>query len=191
MNQENTQAAPSTAVAPDLDWSQVRETVRMLFLAVAQIEIALRESDDSVESLTEAFTAMMMYEKSIAEAADKLPNDNESVVALKATIKTNAEEVSNRMQGAIIAFQFYDKLTQRLGHVGTSIESLSDLVGDTSRLFNPQEWKTLQEGIRSRYSMREEHEMFAAVMGGADVRDAVRQYNDSHKQDLADDIEFF
>ena len=31
---------PSTAVSPDLDWSQIRETVLMLFLSVAQIEIA-------------------------------------------------------------------------------------------------------------------------------------------------------
>lgn len=183
-------ASLSTAVSPDLDWSQVRETVRMLFLAVAQIEIALRESDDSVQSLTDTFTSMMAYEKAIGESADQLPEDD-TVVELKEAIKHRAEAVSTQMQSAIIAFQFYDKLTQRLGHVATSIESLSNLVGDQSRLFNPNEWNQLQGAIRSRYSMREEHEMFDAVMQGADVRDAVRRYNESHKQDLADDIEFF
>ena len=33
---------PSISTAPDLDWSQVRETVRMLNLAVAQIDKAMK-----------------------------------------------------------------------------------------------------------------------------------------------------
>lgn len=32
-----------------LDWSQVRETVRMINLAVAQIEMSMNEGDDSIE----------------------------------------------------------------------------------------------------------------------------------------------
>ena len=181
---------PSTATEPDLDWSQVRETVRMLFLAIAQIEIALRESDDSVEKLTTAFTTMMGYENVIAMAVDDLPETDDTKVILQ-TIRHNAHMVTQEMQGAIIAFQFYDKLTQRLGHVGTSIEALSNLVSDKSKIYNPYEWKDLQALIRSRYSMREEHEMFESVMRGGDVREAVRKYNEAHKEDLEDDIEFF
>ncbi|MDQ7073389.1 MAG: hypothetical protein Q9N32_08015 [Gammaproteobacteria bacterium] len=48
----------SSANKPDLDWSQVRETVRMMNLAVAQIEMSMTEGDDSVETLTNAFTTM-------------------------------------------------------------------------------------------------------------------------------------
>jgi hypothetical protein len=33
--------------------------------------------------------------------------------------------------------------------------------------------------------------MFDNVMKGADVREAVRKYNETHKEDLEDDIEFF
>ena len=181
---------PSTAVEPDLDWSQVRETVRMLFLAVAQIEIAMRESDDSVQKLTQAFTAMMLRERVISQAVDDLPDTAETRV-IRQTIRQNADQVTEEIQGAVIAFQFYDKLSQRLTHVGTSIESLSELVGDTSRIYNPEEWKALQHAIRSRYSMREEHEMFDSVMRGGNVRDAVRTYNEAHKGHLEDDIEFF
>lgn len=181
---------PSTAGSPDLDWSQVRETVRMLFLTVAQIEIALRESDDSVEQLTNAFTTMMSYEDTISKAVDQLPDDDQSE-AIRYTIKHNSSLVVNEMQSAIVAFQFYDKLTQRLAHVGSSLESLSDLVGDMSKIYNPMEWKKLQEQIRSKYSMREEHEMFETVMQGGDIREAVRKYNEAHKDDLDSDIEFF
>ena len=181
---------PSTAVSPDLDWSQIRETVRMLFLTVAQIEIAMRESDDSVASLTNAFTTMMTYENNIASAVDKLPQTEETK-DLRESIKLNTELVTQEMQGAIVAFQFYDKLTQRLQHAGSSIEGLSELVSDVSKIYNPVEWNNLQQSIKSRYSMREEHEMFESVMNGADVRDAIRTYNESHKEDLQDDIEFF
>ena len=62
-------------------WSQVRETVRMLFLAVAQIEVAVGDSDDSVNRLTDAFTTMMSYEQQIAQAAQALDDagDEKSV----------------------------------------------------------------------------------------------------------------
>ncbi len=36
----------SSAQNPDLDWSQGRETVRMVNLAVAQIEMSMTEGDD-------------------------------------------------------------------------------------------------------------------------------------------------
>ena len=187
MNDEN---KPSSAVAPDLDWSQVRETVRMLFLATAQIEIALRESDDSVLHLTDAFTSMIGYENVIKMAVDDLPDTQETNVIRK-TIAHNADKVTETMQGAIVAFQFYDKLTQRLAHVSHSVEALSELLGDTSKIYNPNEWQGLQEKIKSKYSMREELEMFQAVMEGADVRSAIRLFNEAHKEDLVDDIEFF
>lgn len=181
---------PSTAIEPDLDWSQVRETVRMLFLAVAQIDIAMRESDDSVEKLTEAFTAMMSYEKAIERAVEELPDDPETR-AIRDSISDNVSRVTQQMSSAIVAFQFYDKLAQRMGHVGKSIEGLSELVSDTSRIYNPIEWQYLQTAIKSGYSMREEHEMFESVMQGGDVHEAIRSYHEAHKEDLDDDIEFF
>jgi len=184
------QTRPSIAGQPDLDWSQVRETVRMLFLTVAQIEIAMRESDDSVEHLTTAFTTMMAYENEISRAVDDLP-DTQELRDTRKSIKRNTEKVTQEMQGAIVAFQFYDKLTQRLSHVASGIEGLSDLVADNAKIYNPNEWKALQAQIKSRYSMREEHEMFDSVMRGGDIREAVHQYNAAHKENLEDDIEFF
>ena len=52
---------PSTAARPDLDWSQVRETILMLDLAVAQMEMAMRDSADSVDVLTHAFTLSLIH----------------------------------------------------------------------------------------------------------------------------------
>ncbi len=189
MNDES--RMPSTSVQPDLDWSQVRETVRMLFLSVAQIEIAMSESDDSIEHLTNAFTTMVGHENAISVAVDQLPDD-ENTLAIRNTIKMNSEQAASEMQSAIMAFQFYDKLTQRLMHVSNSIESLSELVKDTQKIYNPSEWHHLQEQIKSKYTMREERDMFDNVMQGGDIRQAVRLFNEAQKSAVAeDDIEFF
>jgi hypothetical protein len=52
----------STAHAPDLDWSQVRETVLMLHLAAGQVEAAMRESTASVEEALKNHMAERMQE---------------------------------------------------------------------------------------------------------------------------------
>jgi hypothetical protein len=36
----------SNAQQPDLDWSQVRETVKLLSVSSAQVEASMREGDD-------------------------------------------------------------------------------------------------------------------------------------------------
>ena len=175
---------------PTAGSSHVRETIRMLFLSIAQMEIALRESDDEVEHLTDAFTSMVNRETEIANAIDKL-SSRDSDLAIHESIKQKAEEVTGKMQGAIIAFQFYDKLTQRLGHVCNSMEELSALLGDDQRIDQTSEWTNLQSAIKSKYSMREEHELFDAVMAGGDVREAINNFKKVKKDDSFTDIELF
>ena len=176
--------------AQDDGWTHVRETVRMLILTIAQIEIALRESDDSIGHLTDAFTSMVDRENHIAESIKRLESGGSDEHVCR-SIKEDAIEVTEKMQSAIVAFQFYDKLTQRLAHVGTSMEALSDLLIDEQRIYEADEWQTLQQNIKSKYSMREEHELFNAVMTGGDIKEAIRHYNEIHKEDSHDDIELF
>ncbi len=176
--------------AEEVSWTHVHETIRMLFLSVAQIEIALRESEDSVDQLAKTFTSMLGRETQIAQSVDQLLREGSDQGICQA-IKDNTEQTADNMRTAVVAFQFYDKLTQRLSHVGTSIEDLSELLGDESRIGKIAEWRSLQDGLKSRYSMSEECELFNAVMEGGDVRAAVRRYNETHSQDLLDDIELF
>jgi len=189
MEMTDPQVSPKMSTSDD-GWTHVRETVRMLILAIAQIEIALRESDDSIEHLTDTFTSMVEREKHIAESIDRLErrgNDEQ----ICHSIKKDAAEVTDKMQSAIVAFQFYDKLTQRLAHVGSSMEALSDLLVDEQRIYEAGEWQKLQENIKSKYSMREEYELFNAVIAGGNIKEAIRHYNETHKEDSHDDIELF
>ncbi len=169
----NTSIAPSTAKQPDLDWSQVRETMRMLNLAVAQIDMAMREGEESIQTLSDSFTSMIASVSAIGQTAGQLQcrDENAGVIAI---IEQEGADVSAKMQASIMAFQFYDKLSQRLSHVNHALEALGELVGDQDRLYNPSEWSGLQGKIRARYSMREEQEMFDALLSGATIEQALQ-----------------
>ncbi len=160
---------PSSSANPDLDWSQVRETVLMLNLAVAQIEKAMRDGDDSVTALAEMFTSMMDNVRAISSVTEQLPQGE-----IKAEVTKNYEEMSDKMNTAIVAFQFYDKLAQRLAHVCESLSYLGELIGDYQRLYSPREWNGLQELIKSKYNNEEDRKMFQAILDGTSVEEALR-----------------
>lgn len=187
MNTADTPALGGThAHTPDLSWSQVRETVLLLQLTVGQVEAALTESHSSVAVLTDSFTAMADYIGGLNAA---LTSDT-PVEKTQEDLKETTTQLTGMVHQAIIAFQFYDKLTQRISHVSHSLDNLSTLVGDQSRLYNPHEWAELQQIIRSKYTTEEEREMFDAVMQGMSVQEALEHFV-SEMKDKGDDIEFF
>lgn len=160
---------------PDLDWSQVRETVLMLELAAGQVQAAMKDSNASVEVLTDTFTSMAGTLDMIDAALDTLP-DSVGNGMVKAEIREGAKQIGDKVHQAIIAFQFYDKLVQRLDHVCHSLDGLSGLVSDRSRLYDPAQWTALQDQIRSKYTMTEERAMFDAVIHGMPVHEALNHY---------------
>jgi len=187
-SQQSFSVPPSTAARPDLDWSQVRETILMLNLAVAQIEVALRESSGSVEVLTNSFTGMYGNLMALVEAVHALPDST-----MKNSIEDSGMAVSGQMQQAIVAFQFYDRLSQRLSHACRSLDELTSIVIDPARLYNPYSWHALQQKIRSKYTMEDEKLMFDKLIETGDVQAALQEYV-SLKQGQASnssDIELF
>ena len=189
MNDETKAPRGTSAHQPDLNWSQMRETVLMLELAAVQIEAAMKDSNSSVEVLTHSFTTMADYMRLISDTVKTLPDEGEVGVA-KQNLNGVTNNVSSMVHQAIIAFQFYDKLVQRLAHVGISLGDLSDLVANTQRLFNPNEWVQLQQKIKVKYTTREEIAMFDAVMNGMPVQEAVDKFMAEMKE-KPDDIELF
>lgn len=189
MSKDKKNPSGTRAHAPDLDWSQVRETVLMMELSAGQIEAAMKDSNSSVEVLADTFTTMAGYMRMIGDTVSALPDKGESGAA-KAGLLSATEHVSGMVHQAIIAFQFYDKMMQRLSHVNHSLSSLSGLIDDKSRLYNPYEWVALQEKIRSKYTMHEEVEMFDAVLGGMSVEEALENFM-AKINEKSDDIELF
>lgn len=189
MTDETSPPRGTSAHQPDLNWSQVRETVLMLELAAVQIEAAMKDSSSSVEVLTQSFTTMAGFMQGISETVSALPDEGE-VGEAKARLSGASQNVAGMVHQAIIAFQFYDKLFQRLAHVGHGLGELSDLVGDQRRLYNPGEWVDLQGRIKGKYTTVEEVAMFDAVMRGVPVQEAVDTYM-AEMKDKGDDIELF
>jgi uncharacterized protein YukE len=184
---ESSSPQPSMSSNPDLDWSQIRETVRMLNLAVAHIEMSMRDGDESVDTLSGAFTTMMGNLKAMGSIVAQ-QQESES----KDTFMSHYQIVEQQMQSTIVAFQFYDKLSQRLSHVSHSISALGDLISHQEKLYNPSEWKVLQEKIRSKYSIESDKKMFEALLGGATVAEALEFMKNENKDDSEDDaVELF
>lgn len=180
----------SSSSAPDLDWSQLRETVRMLSLSVAQIETVMKDGDESVDTLANSVIAMadeMVTIRGILERLDGHGHDAERVQAIE-----RCRNIDSSMSEVVVSLQFYDRLRQRLSHVGSSLEQLTELVSDFKRLYNPGEWNQLQNGIRSRYTMERDKAMFDALMAGRSVQEALDVWRD-HGTENGDsgDVELF
>ncbi|MCK9395133.1 MAG: hypothetical protein M0Q44_06045 [Methylobacter sp.] len=175
----------SNSYNPDLDWTQVRETSKMLILSAVQVEDMLNESDLSVNTLTESFTSIVEHMQAINEhllALDSCKIRDEAIAC--------CAETTDKIQASIIAFQFYDRMQQCLQHVTSNLKGLSELVEDPDRLYDPAEWRQFQHDIRSRFTMESEKLMFDAIVNGMSVNEALAIKN-AHQEDQSDNIELF
>lgn len=183
--------APSIASRPDLDWSQVRETILMLNLSMTQIEVALHDSSSSVGELTDSFTSISGALDAIQNVSGQLP-DTPEITAAKTEIALLGSEVSNKVGQAIVAFQFYDRLSQRLSQVCRNLDELGALVNDPVRLYNPYAWVTLQQQIRAKYVTEDDKHMFDTLMETRDVQKALAEFMKRKREQQPDgDIELF
>lgn len=170
--------------ALEMDWSHIKETVMMLNLSVARLEHAMTDGEDSVETLTDSFTSLAASISTMGTAASDLPDS-----PIKDTIVRNWNAVSDKVHSAIIAFQFYDKLSQRLVHISKSLSEMTALVENEKRINDPYEWKGLQEMIKSKYTLDSDIEMFNAILAGKSVEQILLEARESYKQE--NDIELF
>ncbi len=105
------------------------------------------------------------------------------------SFEEKCESLHDEVHTAIIAFQFYDHLVQKLTHVSNNMDALGELIIDDKRLYDPLEWLALQEKIRCRYTMESERRMFDVLMKGASIREALEQakiHVDGDESELGD-----
>ena len=185
----------SSSHNPDLDWSQIRETITMLALAVAQVESSMTDGEQSVSTLTASFTEMAQYIAKLRDVSAKITP--EKLDKYKKVIAATTQELENNVQGAVVAFQFYDRITQRLEHVCNSLDQLGGLINDKGALFNPDKWHALQDQIKSSYTMEAERIMFEYILRGHSISEALEIYRHHFEEDGSetsdddDEIELF
>ncbi|BBL58411.1 hypothetical protein [Methylomonas koyamae] len=171
---------------PDLDWSQIRETIKLLTVSVAQVEGSIKDGDESVNELASTFTLMVDDMQKIQEFLARVAPDEANSAALG-----YCESMQDKINQAIVAFQFYDRMQQCLQHVSNNLKGLSEIIDTPHRLYNPMEWHKFQESIRSRYTMESEKVMFDAIHQGKSIEEALQLFAQANRQGSPDEIELF
>ena len=163
---------------------QVRRAVRMLDLAAARISYALHAGNESVDTLVGSFTNMTGQVMAMQKGIEELP-DGEA----KDALLNNCQQAMNTVQETTIAFQFYDRLSQRMQHISGSLDELSELINSPQRMQNPSAWIDLENKIRSHYTLDIDLKMFDAVLSGENIDDILTKAIDVIEE--GDGIELF
>ncbi|HQN42476.1 MAG TPA: hypothetical protein PK724_10280 [Pseudomonadales bacterium] len=157
----------------------------MLQLAVAQIEASILDSEKSFNRLAENFTGIIATAQSAPDLVSQVELLRQRLVALQSDV-----------QNAVVDFQFFDRLAQRLSHVKDSLQELGDVLTDSSRIHLPSVWTDLQQHLKSRYTMQCEREMFEMMLAGGSVEDALAHFRENFLKERAaqaecDNIDLF
>lgn len=177
------------------DLLHVKETITMLCLAVCQIEATVNESNGSVNALTDSFTELAEHSRVVNQHIQAI-NDVSDLKNIKQQVSATSQEMQHKITQAITAFQFYDRVSQRLDHVARNLERVGEVIGNPADINNPEIWAAIQEQVKDSYSMESERIMFEHIMRGATVKEALEIYqhqfstNDPGDAD-GDEIELF
>lgn len=168
------------------NWCFRSETARLIALNVAQIHTGLNEGDASIDTLSNSFQLLANFCDEIQQM------DNTDANNQLEHVKQIAGSMSGQVNNAIMAFQFYDRLCQRLDHVQSNLNMLSGLITDEEHIANADGWQALRDKIKSSYTMETEHQMHDAVLNGASIEEALEMFKKAlAEQPEEDDIELF
>lgn len=145
---------------------EVQETILILNLSIAQIELSITEGDHSVNTLIDSFTFMSNHIAGIQESSrliSEMSADMGAIHEHNQSLLLQTGELAEKMQQAIMAFQFYDKLSQRLDHVSKGLTGLAEIVSNEMHVKNAEQWENYKVQVRRGTTMREEEELFELI----------------------------
>lgn len=164
-NLADSDAADATTVAGT--WSPERQIANMLELCGVQMESALQDADAAVDSLIKTFTSVAETARVMNQLAQQLPPAAREQI--EKTLNQQLDDISRQIGAAVVSFQFYDKLTQRLGHVRYSLSSLAQFVCDRAQSSERDQWRRLLNALRRLYRTEEERKIFEMITAGISV----------------------
>lgn len=148
------------------NWSPQQQTARMLALCEAQMEAATQDSDLAVDTLINSFSDLMNLVRELnAESAHNHGDTQTIKFASEEEMKQRYQQLMRQVNNAIVAFQFYDKLSQRLGHVRYSLSTLALFVCDRLNSQKPEHWDKLVTTLGRLYRTAEERAIFDSIAG--------------------------
>ncbi|MEK6748950.1 MAG: hypothetical protein AABY83_07050 [Pseudomonadota bacterium] len=166
------------------NWTSDDETALILKLAAAQTGLSLSQASDSVNTLTANFSEMVKSIHAIKLEAQKISTQEAQ------DILAHCEEFLNRVQAALVGFQFYDRMHQRLDHIAHHLENTLQVVSDKGTVNDPAAWQILKDKIKKSYNIEEDRILFEQVMQGKPVKEAVKTAA-RHAKAALDKVEIF
>ena len=168
--------------------SDNREIIMSLQLAITQIGMSMQESDGSIDELIAAITTVAESAKRI-DAELKTHGQSGNGNSVESSIHPECEKAEQGMQQAIMAFQFYDRLSQRMLQIEENLNAIAEVI------VAPEEdhlglWRNLQSKMRSVYSPEQEQRMTLALLDSLSGKINVEQPTAPAKPSY-DDIELF
>src|SRR5262245_32901479 len=174
-------SSDETMIAP-IAWTPEQQIARMLLLCEAQMESALSESDVAVDELIKSF-------KGLIEAGQALGAQKDNT-----DLAQQLDSLRKQTAAAVVAFQFYDKLNQRLGHVRYSLSALAMFVCDREKAHEREQWRRLFSTLRRLYRTEEERQLFKLMVDGAtseEAREHIQQSTLTLRTSPTGEIEIF
>jgi hypothetical protein len=143
-----------------------RELRRYLELGAVQVDAAMKEANQAVDSLSSAVTAVQADARELVAQIWALESgDPERARQALAQLRIWAGRLTERGRTAIRTLQFYDKLVQRLSHVRDGLALPVDWLSKQKQP-SDEDYERLLEEVRARYSMAEERALFDFMMCG-------------------------
>lgn len=173
------------------NWSPQQQTARMLALCEAQLEAATQDSDSAVDSLAKAFTELVTTVRTLSTWSQEASATDEGVAPKLSEVQERCTALSSQIATAIMAFQFYDKLSQRLGHVRYSLSTLALFICDPPNSQKPEHWEKLLGTLGRLYRTAEERAIFDALAGSLSLTAAESQRNLAAVENSAGSVELF
>lgn len=195
----------SIAEPHKLEWKELKQTIMALNLSIAQIDLSMTEGSYSVDTLIDSFN--FMREGLEALRGNVLNGNATELESIKSHFMEQSGIISEKVTASIVAFQFYDKLSQRLHHVSQSLSALSDIISSGDRTVDEVTWNSFRDKMAKYAAMREEYELYELIfkhdMTGSQaievMKDRMRErmheaqakHAAGNSNDLEEDIELF
>jgi arginine deiminase len=152
----------------------------LLKLSMAQLKMAQQESENPVNTLTENFIELADLSSQLLKQnkQSKSPLLNQFLV----------EQLHKKIQACVVAFQFYDRLSQRLEHIMAHIDKAEKIL--QRKHPEDKDIQSIFQEIKSSYSMEQERKLLEAILQGQSIEQALQQAQ-SNSQTNNDSIELF
>jgi hypothetical protein len=177
--------------ATPANWSPETETALLLDLCEAQMDAAMRDSDQSVDVLVRAFTELVEASRLMSDLTKQLPTAAPGNLENSEELNRRVTAISQQINDAIVAFQFYDKLSQRLGHVRHSLTTLAMFICNRTQIQQREYWLKLLTSLRRLYRTEEERAVFDLVAEGATADEVRATVQESQQHSAESSVELF